>query len=171
MAVGGSRFGPSAMAALGRRRVRAAVAIPVIALCGGLGAGAGVLFPVHPGVGTHEADALQRSDGAPHHALVPDAVLARAAPVRAASEGGSPSSRDYPAALPPEATSGAIDTLSGAVAVRKHVVPDAPVEAAASRAEKRQEARHEAYSRRARARRARVAAPSDNGSFLQMLLQ
>jgi hypothetical protein len=180
MGFGRSRSGPPAKAAFGRRRVRAAVAIPVIALCGSLGAVAGVLFPVYTEPVAREADTLQRSAEAPQHARVPDAVPARAAPVAAHPAAGPPSSRDYPASLPPETSPGAIATLSGAVAAHERVVPDAAVEAAASRAEKRQEARREAFSR-ARARRARyaalrrrpgnaAAAPSSNGSLLQLPL-
>jgi hypothetical protein len=156
--------------------VRAVVAIPVIALCGSLGAVAGVLFPVYQEPVAREADALQRSAEAPQHAPIPDALPARVAPVAAKPEAGPPSSRDYPASLPPEAPSGAIATLSGAVAAHERVAPDAAVEAAASRAEKRQEASRRAHARRARyaALRKRAgnaaAAPSDNGSFLKIPL-
>jgi hypothetical protein len=181
MGLGRNRSGPPAQAAFGRRRVRAVVAIPIIALCGSLGAVAGVLFPVYQEPVAHEAGTLQRSAEAPQHALLPDALPARVALGAAKPEAGAPSSRDYPASLPHETSSGAIATLSGAVAARERVVPDA-AEAAASRAEKRQEAtRHEAFSRHARARRARYAAlrrrasnaagaPASNGSLLQIPL-
>jgi hypothetical protein len=176
MGFGRSKSGPPAKAAFVHRRVRAAVAIPVIALCGSLGAVAGVLFPVYPEPIRREANTLQRSVEAPQHARLPDAVPARAAPVAEIPAAEPPSSRDHPASLPPETSSGAIATLSGAVTAHERGVPDAAVEVAASRAEKRQEA-----SRRARARRARyaalrrragnaAAAPSSNGSLLQFPL-
>jgi hypothetical protein len=159
MALERSTSSPRAQGGVGRRRVRAIVAIPVIALCGSLGALAGVLFPVHPAPVSDAADTLQRNAEVSPQGLVPGGVppvVSRAEPEREAV--GTPPSRDVPAPRPQVTHSESAKALSGAAAAREPAGSEAPADVAASQEEKRQHARHEAFDRRARVRRERYAA-------------
>jgi hypothetical protein len=132
----------------GRRRVHAVIAIPVVLLCGALGAVAGVMFPMRPAVVLPQS--LSSPEAAPaNRELPPVAPVPQDGVAQPKGDAGemSPAAATLPAREPSEAVEAVAPSL-----------PNVPQSKdAASASEERQRQRRRTFERMVRVRRGQHA--------------